>query len=108
MQSRVENLACITALSKALGVSPGHVSQHGTKDKIGITCQRMAVREVMPDALRGVRLPGVTIGKIERAALSQPLRLGDLRGNRFKVTFDQFGVWGLGFGDWGLGLGDRG
>jgi tRNA(Glu) U13 pseudouridine synthase TruD len=88
LQARVENLACITKLSKALGVSPGHVSQHGTKDKIGVTCQRMAVRGVMPDALRGVSLPGLTIGKIERVALSQPLRLGDLQGNRFKVTID--------------------
>ena len=59
----------------------------------------------MPDALRGVTLPGVTIGKIEKVALSQPLRLGDLRGNRFKVTFDQFGVLGFGFWAWGLGLG---
>jgi hypothetical protein len=50
-----------------------------------------------------VTLPGVTIGKIEKVALSQPLRLGDLRGNRFKVTFDPFGV--LGFGFWVLGFG---
>lgn len=61
------------------------MSQHGTKDKIGVTCQRMAVREATPGALRGVRIPGVTIGRIEKVALAQPLRVGDLQGNRFKV-----------------------
>lgn len=58
-------------------------SYAGTKDKRGVTTQQMRVYRVQPETLRRVnkRLYGLQIGNYAEA--SGPLRLGELRGNRF-------------------------
>ncbi len=42
-KTRIENLEALMKLADALNVSPNDISQHGTKDKIGVTTQVVTV-----------------------------------------------------------------
>eukprot|EP00033_Pygsuia_biforma_P004428 GCRY01004853.1.p1 GENE.GCRY01004853.1~~GCRY01004853.1.p1 ORF type:complete len:647 (-),score=187.80 GCRY01004853.1:37-1977(-) len=58
----------------------------GTKDKRGVTTQRMSLKMVRPERLIGAnkRLRGVLLGNI--AFAKEPLKLGDHSGNFFEIV----------------------
>jgi tRNA pseudouridine13 synthase len=69
-------------LARALGIQPHAIGFAGTKDKRAVTTQLMSVR-ASPEVLVGVALPGVELEPLHRTP--KPLRLGQLRGNRFTI-----------------------
>lgn len=80
----------IRQLARALRISRHRIGFAGTKDKRGVTTQYMTLERVEPDDLPRVRLKDVTVEPLHRT--SRPLRLGDLRGNRFRIRLRDLAV----------------
>lgn len=59
------------------------VMHAGTKDKRAKTVQRMAIRRMNLDKFRGNKFRNMRIGNF--AYKDVPIKLGDLRGNRFRI-----------------------
>ena len=91
-----DTMESITYIARSLDVSPREFNFAGTKDRRGVTAQRVSVRRVragkfMP-LLRSLRGSSVGNFKHER----QGLRLGDLTGNEFLITLRDCQFDGLG------------
>jgi tRNA pseudouridine13 synthase len=80
-RNRETNLL-VRDLARALGIQPRAIGFAGTKDKRAVTTQLMSVR-ASPEALAAVALSGITLEPLYRTP--KPLRLGQLRGNRFTI-----------------------
>ena len=67
-------------------MSPGTITTAGTKDKRGVTVQRIRAFKVTAERLAGLNpsLRGMQLGNFEYVA--NPLKLGMLAGNRFVVV----------------------
>jgi tRNA pseudouridine13 synthase len=76
-------LDVIQALAARLGVSPGEFGFAGLKDRQAVARQRLSVRGVPPERLRGLAFDGVRVLDAERHP--HKLRRGHLRGNRFRI-----------------------
>eukprot|EP00281_Chroomonas_sp_CCMP1168_P016353 CAMPEP_0206213056 /NCGR_PEP_ID=MMETSP0047_2-20121206/922_1 /ASSEMBLY_ACC=CAM_ASM_000192 /TAXON_ID=195065 /ORGANISM="Chroomonas mesostigmatica_cf, Strain CCMP1168" /LENGTH=119 /DNA_ID=CAMNT_0053635187 /DNA_START=134 /DNA_END=489 /DNA_ORIENTATION=+ len=53
-KNKRETLEAVMLLSEALRVPPSDFSWNGTKDKVGITAQRFAVKNMRPERLRNL------------------------------------------------------
>ena len=76
-------LDVIQALAARLGVSPSEFGFAGLKDRQAVARQRLSVRGVPPERLRGLAFDGVRVLDAERHP--HKLRRGHLRGNRFCI-----------------------
>ncbi|RKP03058.1 hypothetical protein CXG81DRAFT_3451, partial [Caulochytrium protostelioides] len=80
-----------TIITRLLGLRTGasSVTFAGTKDKRGVTVQRACLRCVDHERLATVnqRLQGIRLGTFAYA--KEPLRLGQLKGNRFTIIVRQ-------------------
>ncbi|EGC35975.1 hypothetical protein DICPUDRAFT_32540 [Dictyostelium purpureum] len=85
-----DTMDTISMISRMLGTSDKNFSIAGTKDKRGITTQRITVYKVTPDRLANLNQRLSTqrppIGLGEYKFVNQHIRLGDLMGNRFSVV----------------------
>jgi tRNA pseudouridine13 synthase len=79
-----ETIAAIRNISISLGVSPNRFGYAGNKDKRALTRQRAAVWRVKPDRLMEVRIEGIRLSDF--VVSDSRLSLGDLEGNRFRIT----------------------
>ncbi|XP_066490526.1 pseudouridylate synthase PUS7L [Tiliqua scincoides] len=86
-KENLETLEAISYLSSKLGVLPSDFSYTGIKDKKAVTYQSMVVKKVSPQRLKEladtIEKKGVTVSNVRSA--NQPLRLGQLQGNRFDI-----------------------
>ncbi len=79
----ITTLEAIRRMAKALGVGERDVGYAGMKDARGITCQTVSLPRVAPELVMALELPGI---KVLSAALHKnKLKLGHLRGNRFRL-----------------------
>ncbi|WNY24702.1 tRNA pseudouridine(13) synthase TruD [Methanolapillus millepedarum] len=74
----------LKALSNSLGISHKRISYAGTKDKRAVTVQKMSVYDVSEEALNNVSLKDISIRVLGKS--QNPVALGDLDGNLFKIT----------------------
>ncbi|KAM9831939.1 LOW QUALITY PROTEIN: pseudouridylate synthase PUS7L-like [Neosynchiropus ocellatus] len=87
-KQNLETLEAVSHMAATLGVLPSDFTYAGIKDKRAVTFQSMVVKKVSPQRLREKR------GELERRGMflshvrsvSQPLRLGRLRGNHFDLV----------------------
>ncbi|KAI8504248.1 pseudouridine synthase [Branchiostoma belcheri] len=86
-KKNLETLDVIQRLARCVSAHPSDFSYAGVKDKRAITWQAMVARGVTPDRLCSAAAdPCLKDVKMENFLLSQqPLRLGNLAGNVFKV-----------------------
>lgn len=70
-------------LANALQFEPRHVGYAGRKDKAAVTRQWFSVPEVDPARVLALKLDGAKVLEAQRN--SERLRLGELRGNRFRL-----------------------
>ncbi len=75
---------CLKILSRRLGVSPKRFGYAGTKDKRGVTTQKISVWNVSIEKLKEVRLRDIELSNFEES--QERINLGDLRGNEFEIT----------------------
>ncbi|XP_062850689.1 pseudouridylate synthase PUS7L [Trichomycterus rosablanca] len=87
-KENLETLEAISYIAAVLGVLPSDFSYAGIKDKRAITYQSMAMKKISPDRLlekvfkfekRGIQLSNIH-------PVSEPLRLGGLKGNHFDLV----------------------
>jgi tRNA pseudouridine13 synthase len=79
-----ETIAAINSIARSLGVSSNRFGYAGNKDKRALTRQRVAVWRVKPDRLLEVRIEGIRLSDL--VVSDSRLSLGDLEGNRFRIT----------------------
>lgn len=73
----------IERLARALGTRPGDVGYAGLKDRKAITRQVLSVPHIEPERVAAVKLPQIEVLWARRHR--NKLRVGHLRGNRFKL-----------------------
>ncbi|MBQ2763137.1 MAG: tRNA pseudouridine(13) synthase TruD, partial [Candidatus Methanomethylophilaceae archaeon] len=73
----------IRLLARAMRISRERIGFAGTKDKRAITTQLMSF-ECDPSRLDEVTFNDITIGSYYKS--NRPIRMGDLKGNRFSIT----------------------
>jgi tRNA pseudouridine13 synthase len=79
-----ETIAAISIIAESLGVSSSRFGYAGNKDKRALTRQRAAAWRVKPDRLMGVGIHGIQLSDF--VVSDSRLSLGDLEGNRFRIT----------------------
>lgn len=79
-----DTMRALKEISRRVGVSQRRFSFAGTKDKQAVTAQKASVAGVSIEELKQVRLKDVTLKDFSYA--DQPVKLGNLSGNRFKVV----------------------
>ena len=86
MKENVDTGCSLSIIASTLRVPPRTLGFAGTKDKRGVTAQRLSWRygDVAQLKRLNTRLIGMRVGAAERA--TAPLGLGALRGNRFALT----------------------
>lgn len=78
-----DTMRALKEISRKVGVSQRRFSFAGTKDKQAVTAQKASVSGVSIEELKRVRLKDVTLKDFSYA--DQPVKLGDLSGNRFRI-----------------------
>lgn len=82
--------AALGALAVALGRPRADLGYAGLKDARAVTRQQVSVRGVTPEAVRALELPGLRVLSAERH--HNKLRVGHLRGNRFRLRLRGVGA----------------
>lgn len=86
----METLEATQLIAKRLCISPKDINTAGTKDKRGITTQYVTIRHLNPAKMAGVNRMAsgkIRVSNIER--FPEPLRMGELSGNRFTLIIRQ-------------------
>jgi tRNA pseudouridine13 synthase len=79
----IATLEALRRLSKALGVQERDLGYAGMKDAVGVTRQTVSIPRVAPEKVLSLQLPGITI--LSATLHGNKLRLGHLKGNRFRI-----------------------
>ncbi|KAG9295770.1 hypothetical protein G9A89_008998 [Geosiphon pyriformis] len=84
-----DTISAINLLSRLLRVHNRVFSYAGTKDTRAVTVQRVAAHRIFANRLAGLnnRLVGMRLGNFKY--VSEPMKLGELKGNRFQITIRQ-------------------
>lgn len=85
-KENVDTLQAIADLSNQLKMKPALFAYAGTKDKRGKTSQWISVKKMEPMKIfqAAKRCQGLRVGNFK--FLAEPLRLGSLKGNRFRIA----------------------
>ncbi|MBE0522677.1 MAG: tRNA pseudouridine(13) synthase TruD [Candidatus Methanoperedenaceae archaeon] len=77
-------------LSRILRISQKRIGWAGTKDKRAVTTQKISIWELSEEELARVKLKDVELKAVGRS--NRKLSLGELWGNRFKITIRDIGL----------------
>lgn len=80
----ITTLEAINRIAKCLKISERDIGYAGMKDAVGITRQTVSVQWLTPEKALSLELDGVRVVSAERH--SNKLKLGHLKGNRFRVA----------------------
>lgn len=85
-KENIDTLQAIASLSHILNMKPALFAYAGTKDKRAKTSQWITVRKIEPSKIcqAAKKCQGVRVGNFK--FLSEPLQLGSLKGNRFRIA----------------------
>jgi tRNA pseudouridine13 synthase len=73
----------VRLIAQALGVPPHRIGYAGLKDARAVTSQTLSVAGVAPEAVAALDLPGISVSWAKRHR--NKLKIGHLRGNRFRI-----------------------
>ena len=79
----IATLEALRRLSKALGVQERDLGYAGMKDAVGVTRQTISIPRVATETVLSLRIPGITV--LCAVLHGNKLRLGHLKGNRFRI-----------------------
>lgn len=83
----ITTLEAIRRLAKHIRVPEREIGYAGMKDAVGVTRQSFSMRRIRPEDVCGLELAGL---KVLSAALhTNKLKLGHLKGNRFRIAVRQ-------------------
>ncbi|XP_049848089.1 uncharacterized protein LOC126311183 [Schistocerca gregaria] len=90
-KENMDTMEMVHLVARTLGLQPKKVQFAGTKDKRGVTVQRVSVPWVDADRVaRLSRLRNIIVGNVEDSNVA--IKLGDLTGNKFQVMLREVGV----------------
>ena len=93
IKENVDTMTAINAIGQHLKINPRNIAYCGTKDKRAVTAQWCSVYRRKPtDILRinRMRYPFIRVGNFEYC--KDPLRLGQLHGNRFEIILRDISI----------------
>lgn len=76
-------MRAINDIARALDRNPRDIGTAGLKDARGVTIQRLSIEHIDPAAIRALEIPRIRILDVTRH--TNKLKVGHLRGNRFKI-----------------------
>ena len=79
----IATLEALRRISKALGVQERDLGYAGMKDAVGVTRQTVSIPRVAPEKVLSLQIPGITV--LSAVLHGNKLRLGHLKGNRFRI-----------------------
>nr|WP_236021661.1 tRNA pseudouridine(13) synthase TruD [Geomesophilobacter sediminis] len=79
----IATLEALRRIAKTLGVQERDLGYAGMKDAIGITRQTISIPRVAPEKVEAMQIPGIKVLSARRHG--NKLRLGHLKGNRFRI-----------------------
>jgi len=79
----ITTLEALRRVSKALGVQERDLGYAGMKDAVGVTRQSFSIPRVAPETVLALEIPGLKV--ISAIRHGNKLRLGHLKGNRFRI-----------------------
>jgi len=79
----ITTLEALRRISKALGVPERDLGYAGMKDSNGVTRQSISIPRVAPETVLALQISGVSV--LSAAKHGNKLRLGHLKGNRFRI-----------------------
>eukprot|EP00698_Gefionella_okellyi_P015679 TRINITY_DN4441_c0_g1_i1.p1 TRINITY_DN4441_c0_g1~~TRINITY_DN4441_c0_g1_i1.p1 ORF type:complete len:633 (-),score=118.94 TRINITY_DN4441_c0_g1_i1:3-1901(-) len=79
-----DSFEALGALSRMMHLKPGTFAVAGTKDKRGVTTQRVTAHRIKAERMIGLDLFSMRVGNF--SYVPSALNLGDLSGNRFEVA----------------------
>lgn len=79
----ITTLEALRRLAKALGIAERDMGYAGMKDARGVTRQTFSIPRVAPDHVLGLEVPGIRV--LSASLHRNKLKLGHLRGNRFRL-----------------------
>lgn len=77
-------LEAIRRIAQALKVPEREIGYAGLKDSVGVTRQTISVQRVSPEKSRALELDGIRI--LSASLHANKLKLGHLKGNRFRIA----------------------
>ena len=83
-KKNVSTFEAIRRIAKAVGVNTRYIGYAGLKDKNAVTTQVLSLEGVSPAQILALELPAVEV--LWAKPHPHKLRVGHLRGNRFKIT----------------------
>nr|XP_018897314.1 PREDICTED: pseudouridylate synthase 7 homolog isoform X1 [Bemisia tabaci] len=83
-KENMDHSQTVSLLAHLLRLKPNFISAAGTKDKRAKTTQWISVRRVKADRIANMRLRSIWCGHY--CYKKEPLKLGDLRGNQFRIA----------------------
>ncbi|MFQ5845780.1 MAG: tRNA pseudouridine(13) synthase TruD [Planctomycetota bacterium] len=81
---KLSTFEAIRRMARALQIEERRISYAGLKDARAVTSQWLCAEDVSIDAVRGLRVAGLTVGEVRRHG--NRLKVGHLRGNRFRIV----------------------
>lgn len=80
-----DTMESIQSIAGCLNMNTSLFQYAGIKDKRGKTCQEVTIHKVLPSKFKQInqRLPSIKVGNFQLS--ENPLRLGQLQGNRFEI-----------------------
>jgi tRNA pseudouridine13 synthase len=79
----IATLEALRRISKALGVQERDLGYAGMKDAVGVTRQTVSIPRVAPETVLALQIPGISV--LSAVRHGNKLRLGHLKGNRFRI-----------------------
>ncbi|MBN1159655.1 MAG: tRNA pseudouridine(13) synthase TruD [Candidatus Diapherotrites archaeon] len=84
VKEKWDTLFAIKKLSKQLGFGEARIGYAGTKDKYALTSQRISIWEPDLEKLKQMKIKDIYLYPLEYS--NERIKLGDLKGNLFKIT----------------------
>jgi tRNA pseudouridine13 synthase len=98
----IATLEALRRLSRALGVQERDLGYAGMKDAIGVTRQSVSIPRVLPETVLSLQIPGITV--VSAKLHGNKLRLGHLKGNRFRIRVRGSAPGALSYAEEAIGM----
>lgn len=83
-KENIDTINAVRTMCKCLRISQNSISYAGTKDRRGVTTQRMCIRRITAKRVNALNRNRLWCGNFQYK--DDPLKLGQLKGNRFLIA----------------------
>ena len=81
-------MRAVNDIARELGIPSREIGLAGLKDARAVTVQTLSIEHIDPDKIRQLSIPRIRVLSVDRH--KNKLRIGHLRGNRFRIKLREF------------------